>query len=251
LETRFYIDAWSALAPGLDTIEAWQNWLVNPAQNLSDDQSISLKSISPMIRRRFRTLGKYAVGSALPLLKDNESIPSIFSSRHGDTPVTLSLLEDIGRGEAISPTAFSLAVHNAVGGLFSIARKDTSAITSIAPTEYLVFQTLCEALGQLQNVEKLLCVIYDVPLPEFFSQYEDGDSFPYAIAMIISRSGRQAFELEDSTASVQESGITPSKDPGIIDPESFSLIKMLTGLPGSMDLGPKNNGWSLRKIECL
>lgn len=238
---------WSALAPGLDTIEAWQNWLVNPDQNLRDEQAISLKSISPMIRRRFRTLGKYAVGSALPLLEDNEAIPSIFSSRHGDTPLSMSLLEDIGRGEPVSPTAFSLAVHNAVSGLFSIARKDTSEITSIAPMEYIVFQTFCEALGQLQNVEKLMCVIYDVPLPEFFSQYEDGDPFPYAIAMIISRSGNQAFELDFSETLKEECSMTP----GITGSESFSLVKLLTGLIDGFSLGSMNSGWSIRKVECL
>lgn len=197
-----------------------------------------------MIRRRFRTLGKYAVGSALPLLEDNESIPSIFSSRHGDTPLTMSLLEDIGCDQPISPTAFSLAVHNAVSGLFSIARKDTGETTSIAAMEFVVFQTICEALGQLQNADRVLCVLYDVPLPEFFGKYCAGVPFPYAIAIIVSQSGTQAFEMGPAESKVEETG-SPEN---IVNSEPFAFLKLLTGLTDSVNLGPDHASWKLKRI---
>ena len=236
---RFYVDAWSAIAPGLDSPESWCHWLSEP-DDLSNRQiDISLKSIPPMIRRRFRVLGKSAVGAALPLVEDGESIPSIFSSRHGDTSLTISVLEDIAREAPISPTSFSLAVHNAISGLFSIARKDTSAITSLAPMDHLVFHTLCEAIGQLQSTEKLLCVIYDAPLPEFFRFYEAGDDFPYAVAMIISCSGTQAFELT--------SGDTPDKKFNFAEKEALSLVRLLTGLTDCFNLGPECAGWRLSR----
>ncbi len=234
---KIYIDAWSALAPGLESIDSWRNWFEHSGKTTEGELSISLKSIPPMIRRRFRTLGKCAVGSALPLLTEGETISSIFSSRHGDTPLTISLLEDIGRGEPLSPTSFSLAVHNAVSGLFSIARSDICGTTSIAAMESVVLQTICEAIGQLQNADRVLCVIYDVPLPEFFQKYCSGDPFPYAIAMIVSRSGSCAYELE------QEEGKPTIND----EPEPFALLKMLVGLNNTMSLGTASGAWSLTK----
>jgi hypothetical protein len=39
----------------------------------------------------------------------------------------------------MSPPSFSLAVHNAINGLFSIARKDSSSVTAIVAMQGLVF----------------------------------------------------------------------------------------------------------------
>ena len=122
----FQLESWSAMAPGLESREDWQQWLQHPESIEEPFEKISLRNIPAMLRRRFNTLGKYAMGAALPLMEGIESIPSIFASRHGDTELSLSLLEQIGRDEPMSPTNFSLAVHNAVSGLFSIALNDTS-----------------------------------------------------------------------------------------------------------------------------
>ena len=156
----------------------------------------------------------------------------------------MSLLEDIGRDEPISPTAFSLAVHNAVSGLFSMARKDTSEVTSIAAMEFVVFQSICEALGQLQNTERVLCVLYDVPLPEFFAKYCAGVPFPYAIAVIISQSGTQAFEFDPAETETTK----PCATENFVDSEPFAFLKLLTGLIDSVNLGPGHANWKLNRI---
>ena len=129
---KFQIESWAAIVPGIEAREAWQNWLENPEVVPATLGKIPLKEVPPMLRRRFGALGKCAMAAALQVLKDDDAIPGIFSSRHGDTALTLSLLEEMGRDEPMSPTGFSLAVHNAVSGLFSIVRKDTSMVTSLA-----------------------------------------------------------------------------------------------------------------------
>ena len=149
---NFQIESWAAMAPGLETREDWQHWLKHPEILPESLGKVSLDKVPPLLRRRFGTLGKCAMMSALQVLDENESIPGVFSSRHGDTALTLSLLEEMGRDEPMSPTGFSLAVHNAVSGLFSIARKDTSMVTSLAAMEGLVLHTYLRRLDSCRSL---------------------------------------------------------------------------------------------------
>ena len=244
---NFQLESWSAIAPGLETRDAWQQWLQHPGAIDEPLVKVSLEQIPAMLRRRFNTLGKCALGAALPILEDVESIPSIFASRHGDTQLSLSLLEGIGRDEPMSPTSFSLAVHNAVSGLFSIARKDTSAVTSIASMEGLVLQTFFEAIGQLQFTEKVLCVIYDVPLPDFYQRHSTNsdDPFPYAIAMILGSAEGTSYSLE-LTGQVMQSDL-PLANP--FATELLRLLELLAGISDEMELTQNGSKWRIAKVD--
>ncbi|MES9904621.1 MAG: beta-ketoacyl synthase chain length factor [Sedimenticola sp.] len=232
------------MAPGLTTRDAWISWLQQPQAVSESLGKIPLKQIPPLLRRRFNTLGRCAVGAALPLLSEGECISSIFASRHGDTGLTLSLLEGMGRSEPMSPTGFSLAVHNAVSGLFSIARKDTSAVVSIAAMEGLVLQALLEAGGQLQGVERVLCVIYDVPLPPLYQPYSESDPFPYAIAMILGRTEGNRFTID--LQGKQSAGRTPAS--GDLDTEPMRLLHLLAGRTDHLDLQANGACWRMSKV---
>lgn len=184
---NFRIDRWSAIAPGLTSHDDWVHWLSTPNQLGVELDPVSLKQFPSLIRRRFGALGKCAMGAVLPLIGGDECLPCVFASRHGNSALTLELLSGIAEADDMSPTGFSLAVHNAISGLFTIARKDTSPVTSIAATEGLVIHALIEAVGQLETSPAVLCVIYDLPLPDLVKEYET-IHFPYAVAMVLSRS---------------------------------------------------------------
>jgi hypothetical protein len=182
----------------------------------------------------------------MPLVEGIDEIPSIFASRHGDTPLSLELLQGIARGEPMSPTRFSLAVHNAVGGLFSIVRKDTSAVTAIAAMQGLVLQTLFEAIGQLQTVERLLCVIYDIPLPDFYQQcrFDAAEPFPHAIALVLGNQVGDACRLEQGVR-------VSNADPGPLDPfqhESLGLLRLLTGIATEAEFTQRQSRWQLSRV---
>jgi len=241
---NFRLESWAAMAPGLETTEDWQQWLRNPSEINQALGKVTITGVPPMLRRRFNTLGKCAMAAAMPLVEGIETIPSIFASRHGDTEQSFSLLEGIGRDDPMSPTSFSLAVHNAVGGLFSIARKDTSAVTAIAAMEGLVLQAFVEAIGQLQEAERIFCVIYDIPLPEFYRQHSSGDTpgFPYAIAMILSRSDGEALLLEPASA-------TAAAGSGPGDSEPMRLLALLSGLTGEILLQQHGQTWRVARVS--
>ncbi len=241
---NFRLESWAAMAPGLETQEDWQQWLRNPSEIHQALGKVTIPGVPAMLRRRFNTLGKCAMAAVMPLVEGIDAIPSIFASRHGDTELSFSLLKGIGQNEPMSPTSFSLAVHNAVAGLFSIARKDTSAVTAIAAMEGLVLQTFLEAIGQLQESEQILCVIYDIPLPEFYRQHSSADTpgFPYAIAMILSQTDGETLQLEPVTATAPA-----DSDPG--DSEPMRLLALLSGLTGETLLQQRGETWRIARAS--
>lgn len=243
----FRIESWAAIAPGRQSWKDWEQWLQNPVTISEPLGKVPLESVPAMLRRRFNTLGKCAMGAAMPLVDGIAAIPSIFASRHGDTELSLSLLEGIGRGEPMSPTGFSLAVHNAVSGLFSIARKDTSEVTSIAAMEGLVLQTFFEALGQLQTTDKVLCVIYDIPLPEFYQAHraEPEEPFPYAIAMILGNIEGVSYRLEQTG----QVAITNLSKPDPLDIEPLRLLRLLVGISEEVEFSQHESSCRITKIE--
>lgn len=243
MAVKFQIEAWSAIAGEVRTEEEWKSWLNSPRIPEEPIGKEVLKQAPAMLRRRFGVLGKSVMGAVLPIVQDGQAIPGVFASRHGDLTLTLSLLKDIGLSESISPTGFGLAVHNAVSGLVSIARKDTSEVTAIAATEGLVLQALFEAVGQLQVSDKVLCVIYDAPVPEPYRDTTASDPFPYAIAIILSRTEGEAYRL------TQCPGDEPIKSslPEEFATEPLRFIELLAG--NALALGSELNGitWCIEK----
>lgn len=243
---NFQIEAWSAIAPGLESYGDWQEWLQNPVAIDEPMGKVSLSQFPAMLRRRFGALGKCAMGAALPIIEADEAVPSIFASRYGDMALTLTLLEDIARKEPMSPTSFSLAVHNAVSGLFTIGRNDTSAVTSIAAMEGLLLQTLFEAVGQLQNANRVLCVVYDVPLPDFFQHYTPGEPFPYALAFVVSNTTGEAYSLEQCVD--EDAAIVPTADRDM-NVDTVNFLKLISGLSTKINLDVNGLTWRIAKTE--
>lgn len=233
------LEFWSAVAPGLDTQTLWRSWFANPSDDELEQTLPPLKQIPPLLRRRFSTLGKYAAASTLNLLADGESLPSIFASRHGDTGLTLSLLQEIGQEQPISPTGFSLAVHNAVAGIISIARNDKSPITAISSMQGLLLQTLFEAVAQLESHQRVLCVIYDIPLPELYRSYELSPPFPFALAFIVRRSSSA------TTANITLRPAAETETQLSTYDEIFQFIKLLVDKQGSQIIKANQLSWSL------
>lgn len=239
---EFHLESWAAIAPGLESHDDWKRWLENPVAIDQPLGKLDLSAVPALLRRRFNPLGKCAMAAALPLVQEIDSIPSVFASRHGDTALSFSLLRGIGLGEPMSPTSFSLAVHNAIAGLFSIVRKDTSPVTAIAAVQGLALNCLIEAAGQLDACERVLCLVYDAPLPDFYRQYCGGDDppFPHAIAMIVSRSKGTAFRLETVSAAAPAAS-------AVADYESMRLLAMLCEIEQQILLQQNGSTWRLAR----
>jgi len=237
------IESWAAMAPGLENKQDWQQWLRQPTTISEPYSKPILKQISPLLRRRLSTLGACAVGAAQQLVVQDELIPSIFASRHGNAALSLSLQQSMGLGEPMSPTHFSLAVHNSISGLFSIARKDTSEVSSIACMEGLILNTLFEAVGQLQNSDKVLCVIYDAPLPDLYRQHGKSVAFPYAIAIKLCRSGGDSYNI------VQLEKAEMFSEQHLFNTEPLRFLELLSCMSKEMTTNINGAKWCITRAH--
>ena len=195
---KFNVESWAAWAPGLSTEGDWQQWFTGQ-QSLDESSKPNIKYIPPILRRRLSYLGK-GVGAALNEAAGDACYPTIFCSRHGDLQQTLAMLQELAAEQPLSPTAFSLSVHNAIAGVLSIGRKNTSNFTALAAGEDGVWHAILESVAQLQTSgsDKVLCVIYDAPVPELYADDVPVVPFPHALALLLNRESGTAYSLDFS-----------------------------------------------------
>lgn len=187
MEIQFAINAWAAYAPGLATPSQWQGWASQPRLPRGDDPP-AVAQMPPMLRRRLGPLGRMAAQAAYDCHGANSGIPVIFASRYGDAARSLALLRDFSLGEMVSPADFALAVHNAIGAMYSIARRDTSNFSAIAGGAASAAAALVEAVALLHDgAPEVLLVCYDAALPGDYAAFADEPAAAYAWAWRIGK----------------------------------------------------------------
>ncbi|WP_431049723.1 beta-ketoacyl synthase chain length factor [Roseateles sp. L2-2] len=186
---RFRVVRWAAWAPGLASRDAWRVWLASPAPLAAEGQP-PLSEVPAMMRRRIDPLGRAALQAAWWAQGTPEegagAMPVIFASRWGEIARSLTLLQQLAGGEPLSPTHFSLSVHNASGALYSMARQDRQNYLAVAGGEHSAEAAFCEALGLLADgAPQVLVAHVDAPLPEAYAalgQIEPSTADPALIA---------------------------------------------------------------------
>jgi hypothetical protein len=196
-------------APGLTTAEAWAQWARAPF-GIAPGEEPGVKAMPPMLRRRAGFLGKMALEVAYQCLDGRADIPTVFCSRHGEVSRALELLTDLARGEPLSPTAFSMSVHNAIAGLLTIARSDRANHIALAAGAATIEHAVIEACGLLDDgAPMVLLVACDCPLPELFTPFEDCEEQPHAWAWLMTTAGPGAIALNWSASAEPPSGAMP------------------------------------------
>ncbi len=185
---RFSVIDSAAWAPGLETPGAWRAWAQQP--RLPEGDAIpALTEVPAMQRRRIEPLGRAAIQSAFGCRAEPET-PLVFVSRHGDVARSLGLLETLARGEAMSPTGFSLSVHNAIPALHSILRGDRGNYLAIAAGDASMEAACIEAAALLADgaprVRVLAC---DAPLPAAYAPFVDGPETLHACCWTLAPAG--------------------------------------------------------------
>lgn len=191
----FSIASYAAWAPGVETEEAWRAW-ANVNYRIAGDNAPPVNAMPPMLRRRAGFLGKMALEVAYQCLGQRTDVPTVFSSRHGEASRCVDLLLDRAKGVPLSPMSFGLSVHNATGGLFSIARGDHASNSGLAAGKSSVEHAVVEACGMLAEGEPVvLLVVYDCPLPAPYGVFQDCDEQPFAWAWLMRPPGDEVVSL--------------------------------------------------------
>lgn len=234
------ISQWAALAPGLSSHGDWQQWANGDKDVAETIDKLDLPQIPAMLRRRLSPMGKAALWCAYQIVDSPSDHACVFCSQHGEVERTMQLLKDLAEQQPLSPTAFSLSVHNAIGGIHSIARKDTSNITAISAGPDSICAALLEARALLEDpdCQQVLCMIYDTPLPSPYNQYDQTPEFPLALALLANNSPAQNTALTLSLTSNSEDLQTPQPAQAFI---KFLLDKQQAAL--SISSGPRQWLW--------
>jgi Beta-ketoacyl synthase, N-terminal domain len=178
---RFAVDCWAALAPGLSTQQQWLEWFRHPGP-VARDFVPDLAWVPAGLRRRVSPLGRAAL-NVLASCQPPQSCPAVFASRYGDLDAIAGLLAQLHREEVVSPMGFSLSVHNAAMGVYSIARSDRMATTSIAVNEDLAEAACFEALGWLAaGTDQVLVVCCADAVPPPYEVTDGAEQFRHAWA---------------------------------------------------------------------
>lgn len=126
----------------------------------------------------------FAVG--WPLADGQARLPLVFVSRHGETPRTFEILRDVAANAPLSPTQFSLSVHNAVIGLWSIMRGETSEMTALAAAGDGLEHGVFEAAALLaEGAPAVLLIVSEDQPPHAYADWINDVPFPYAVGLLL------------------------------------------------------------------
>ena len=235
---KFNIAQWRAWAPGLTTVEDWQRWSQNPTIADIRDEAPDVSFLPAMQRRRLSRLARMAFSVGWPLAQGREQLPLVFVSRHGETPRTFEILSDLATEQPLSPTQFSLSVHNAVIGLWSIMRGETSEMTALAAAGDGLEHGVLEAAALLDDgAAAVLLVVAEETPPHAYAPWIDDVPFPYALGLLLTPGDEWQLTLStcQSKADAKARGRWP---------HALNLLRALSTQQNALQHPWKNRLWN-------
>lgn len=186
-ETRAWIEAVAFWASGYPTLSA----LVSGVWSDPERPAAHLLPARPRGRASLLTrlfaelLGQLAratparPGDETAIASDElATLPIVYGSALGEMSTTLALLDQIGRGDELSPVAFQSSVHNTAAGVLSIALGNRSFSTALSAGGETFAMSLLEALTWLaSHGGRIAVLVADEDAP---SRLMRAGSFPAA-----------------------------------------------------------------------
>lgn len=199
---HYCIRKWSAWSPSLEELGAWTEWATSSDRILASVGTVpKVEWLPSSLRRRSSAYSKAALlVSGAVLAPDLRSkVASVFTSRHGESSNTLSILEALAKSELVSPMDFSLSVHNATSGMFTIANDNLAESSALAAGPFSVAESFTEAICLLKRTAApVLSVIADESLPiEFRNKNQEYEPF-FSCALLL----EQAQSIEQDLTEV-------------------------------------------------
>jgi hypothetical protein len=188
----FSLRHWAAWAPGLEDRSAWQAWARAPFRP-AGETAPPVSDMPAMLRRRAERLGRMAL--AVLYQGASPGAPIVYCSRYGELARVARLLEELAATGGVSPQGFSVSVHNAIAGLYSIATHGRENVQSLAAAEATPLAGLIDAAGLLADgagcVRLVLC---EEPVPPVFAPFAEPTDCPYAVLLELAAGNEFRFD---------------------------------------------------------
>ena len=157
--------------------------------------------VEPIVRRRLSRLARGFFHCAQRLSPAGD-VRVVFASRHGEAQHSFAILQELAAQREVSPNLFSMAVHNAVPGLWSILKGNHAPITAVAAGAETFGWGLVEAAGALaaEPGSPVLYVYADDQLPPLWAAERPQPGL-HAVALLLGGEGpRLTFQREPGEA---------------------------------------------------
>ncbi|WP_156294521.1 beta-ketoacyl synthase chain length factor [Serratia oryzae] len=178
---------WQARAPGLGDASQWCQWANQPHAIDPAAPQAKLTELSMMTARRLASGSRLAVECGLAMLRRHQIDAVLYTSRHGELERNYRILEAMATQQPVSPTDFTMSVHNSAVGHLTIAAQKPLVSSSLSAGIDTFQQGLCEVIGLLQaGYQRVLMVDFDGMLPEFYHPHlpEKMPTWAYAVALV-------------------------------------------------------------------
>lgn len=144
-----------------------------------------LSAVPAIQRRRLGTLARTVFHVLARCADAGEQEPVVFSSYMGEIGRTQEILDAIAANASVSPASFSLSVHNAIGGQWSLIHGIRAPMVALSPPSNSPVPAILEAAGMLLEGEyrAINVVYYEEPYPQFYSPFLHGPADPTALAL--------------------------------------------------------------------
>ena len=216
-----------------------------------------MSHIKPMQRRRLSPVARAAFQAADSCLDGVEDPTCIFISTYGQPEQSLKLLRSLALDEPVSPAAFSLSVHNAVAGLFSIIHNLTGTSLTMCAGFEGIAAAFTEAAGILHQgqTDNVLLVCFEAPLPEAQQPFEVNPPACMAACYLVTRAQRgTTLALEriptmlPDTSSDTPSQHTPSHHTPLWQ-QMRDLIAFLESDDAALDIVCRQSTWRWSRVN--
>ncbi len=232
--SNFVLSQWNAWAPGLSGAHG--------IFALQQGNAVAPDSVPKMFQRRLSPLAKAVFNSVDKCIVTGEQVPTVFSSANGEICRSLEMLMAIEADGEVSPAGFSLSVHNAIAGLFSIVYANQQEITVVAPGKEGIAPAFIEGLGILQEgAEVVLLVFYDEPIPDFYpvSPFNLNADNTVALTLKIALTGAGLPMQLSRTAMMRDDGEQPL--------QIVAFLRFLLSEDSLLSLGNQEHSWQWQK----
>ena len=215
-------------------------------QDESEVEKPHLPGISAMQRRRLGPLARVVFHALEQCADVSQQEPVIFCSLMGEIQRTQGLLTAIASDRPVSPAAFSLSVHNAISGLWSLNHDIKAPMISLSPsTDNTVMAGLLEAAGILREKKypAVNIIHYEEAYPPFYTPFlKQPRMAPCALALRVATPETAKPHAQKLTLE-----IPASRQGGASFSDPLSLVPLLTGACSALELAGHHTTW---RLEC-
>ncbi|WP_066458174.1 beta-ketoacyl synthase chain length factor [Castellaniella caeni] len=183
---HFRLLAWHARVP----LASCAKWLP-PSQarpgNLVD-AAAAMRHLPMMTARRLGVGDRLVVDGVLSLLADQAADALVLCSQHGELERNDRILQSLAADQPVSPTDFTMSVHNAAAGTCTIVAGQPLVSTSLSAGADTFQQALFEVMGFFQaGHRRVILADFEGHIPAFY-QRQAGVVLPvapYAVCLLL------------------------------------------------------------------